>query len=370
MLTADLRHALLSAANDAGYPAPGRDPVLRSGGAPGHYTAGLPLRITGQHAVPIAEAIAAPLRATPWIATVTTAPRGYLIITVTDDALQRLAVRVAEAGPACVRSDALRGTTVAPPAAPSPLPPPPAQAPLLPPAPPSALEPHPSPASPLSPAPSAGRPDAWAGAHATVLLQVTAALGRAAGASVPFNFFNRLPPRPVPTSMAPDPVAAAEAFAGAEAIRYTLARTPPGRLVPPDPAAVARHVEANPAYAVRYAYSCAASTLRWAAALGLSRGGAAGFRPDSLAHPRERALLDALSWLPEQVARAARRGRPHEFTAFLEGLAETYQVCRVACPAWPERGHVVRARLWLTGAAAAGLAAGLELLGVSAPARL
>jgi arginyl-tRNA synthetase len=335
MLTADLRHALLTAASDAGYPAPGHDPVLRSGGAPGRYTAGVPLRITGQHAAPIAEAIAVPLRATPWIATVTPAPRGYLIITVTDDALQRLAVRVAEAGPACVRSDALRGTTVAPPAA-----------------------------------PSAGRPDPWAGAHTTVLLQVTAALGQAAGASVPADFFNRLPPRPVPAPTAPDPVTAAEAFAGAEAIRYTLARTPPGRLVPPDPAAVARHIEANPAYAVRYAYSCAASTLRWAAALGLSRGGAAGFRPDSLAHPRERALLDALSWLPEQVARAARRGRPHEFTAYLEGLAETYQVCRVACPAWPERGHVVRARLWLTGAAAAGLAAGLELLGVSAPARL
>jgi arginyl-tRNA synthetase len=351
MLTADLRHALLSAAGDAGYPAPDNDPVLRSGGVPGRYTAGLPLRITGQHAATIAEAIAAPLRATPWIATVTPAPQGYLIITVTDDALERLAVRVAQAGPACVRSDALRGTTVpAPPAPGPPAPPPPPEL--------------------LSPAPTAGRPGPWAGAHTTVLLQVTAALGQAAGASVPFDFFNRLPPRPVPTPMAPDPVTAAEAFAGAETIRYTLARTPPDRLVPPDPAAVARHIEANPAYAVRYAYSCAASTLRWAAALGLSQGGAAGFRPDSLAHPRERALLDALSWLPEQVARAARRGRPHEFTAFLEGLAETYQVCRVACPAWPERGHVVRARLWLTGAAAAGLAAGLELLGVSAPARL
>ena len=127
MLTADLRQALLSAANDAGYPVPGHDPVLRSGGAPGRYTAGLPLRITGQHAAAVAEAIAAPLRATPWIATVTPAPRGYLIITVTDDALQRLAVRVAEAGPACVRSDALRGTTV--PALPPPSPP---SAPLLP----------------------------------------------------------------------------------------------------------------------------------------------------------------------------------------------------------------------------------------------
>jgi len=31
---------------------------------------------------------------------------------------------------------------------------------------------------------------------------------------------------------------------------------------------------------------------------------------------------------------------------------------------------VVRARLWLAGAAAAGLAAGLDLIGVSAPGRL
>ena len=106
-------------------------------------------------------------------------------------------------------------------------------------------------------------------------------------------------------------------------------------------------------------------------------------RPGSLAHPRERAVLAALSWLPEQVARAARRGRPHEFAAFLAELAETYQVCRLSCPAWPEREHdgaeraglpgddrTVRARLWLAGAAAAGLATGLELLGVGAPERL
>jgi arginyl-tRNA synthetase len=162
-----------------------------------------------------------------------------------------------------------------------------------------------------------------------------------------------------------------------------LARIPPERPVAPDPAAWARHVPANPAYAVRYAHSCAASTLRWAAALDLATGEAAAVRPGSLAHPRERALLTALSWLPEQVARAARRGRPHEFAVFLEELAETYQVCRVACPAWPERGHdgahrdglpgdarTVRARLWLTRAAATGLAAGLALLGVGAPSRL
>jgi arginyl-tRNA synthetase len=191
---------------------------------------------------------------------------------------------------------------------------------------------------------------------------VTAALAGAAGAVVTLSGQNDRDPDPL--------VREAIAYAGPDAIRYTLARTPPESSAPPDPAVAARHTEANPAYAVRYAYSCAASTLRWAADLGLSPGPAAEFRPGSLAHPRERALLDALSWLPEQVARAARRGRPHEFTAFLEELAETYQVCRVACPAWPEREPVIRARLWLTGAAAAALAAGLDLLGVGAPARL
>ena len=220
----------------------------------------------------------------------------------------------------------------------------------------------------------------------------------------------------------PGPLPDAVAFAGLDAITYALARVPPEHPVALDPAAWARHVPANPAYAVRYAHSCAASTLRWAAALDLTRGEAAVVRPGSLAHPRERAVLAALSWLPEQVARAARRGRPHEFAVFLEELAETYQVCRVSCPAWPERGHdgaqhegartegartegaergtrnegtrtegtrtegtrnagtrnqglpgdarTVRARLWLAGAAATGLAAGLELLGVGAPSRM
>ncbi|HWG16190.1 MAG TPA: DALR anticodon-binding domain-containing protein [Streptosporangiaceae bacterium] len=350
MLTADLRHAVLAAARNAGFPTPDDDPVLRPGGAPGRYRANLPLRIaaaTGQpagypagqpagpDAATVAATIAAELQHEPWIAQATPAPQGHLIITVTDDALARLAVRVTEAGPDCARSDALKNTTPTPPRA-----------------------------SPDGP---------WADAHSTVRRQVTASLATAAGASVPSYFHGLISGvaqhRPGAAGQPPE-VQQAVTFAGPDAVRYTLARTPAEHLVPPDQASTARHIEANPAYAVRYAYSCAASTLRWAADLGLSRGPAEQFRPGSLTHPRERALLDALSWLPEQVARAARRGRPHEFTAFCEELAETYQVCRVTCPAWPERGHVVRARLWLTGAVAAGLAAGLELLGVSAPGRL
>ncbi|HEX4257399.1 MAG TPA: DALR anticodon-binding domain-containing protein [Streptosporangiaceae bacterium] len=333
MLTADLRHAVLAAARRRGYPVPPPgDPVLRPGGSPGQYITALPPRLAPRDPRPLAKAMAADLRRLAWIASATPAPLGYLTIVVTDEALERLAIRVATAGPACAGSDARHGTTL--------------------------------------PAPRTARDGPWAEAHTTVLFQVTAALGRAAGASVPADFLSRRSGAGVTGFGDSGPVRETVEFAGPEAIRYTLARTPAEHLVPPDPQIAARHIEANPAYAVQYAYSCAATTLRWAADLGLSRGSAEQFRPGSLAHPRERALLDVLSWLPEQVARAARRGRPHEFTTFCEELAETYQVCRVTCPAWPEREPVVRARLWLTGAVAVSLAAGLELLGVSAPGRL
>jgi arginyl-tRNA synthetase len=390
MLSADLRHALAAAARAAGHPGPWRDVGLRDGGAPGRYASSLPLRFADPPGT--ARAMAVALRAEDWIADAEPTGHGYLTITVTPEALTRTAVEAAEAGPACARSDALAGTTP-PPAGPPPAGPPPAG------------------------------PPTWAEARELVTAQVTARLAAAAGATVaaddnaeracvhrvttpraqlPQGAGQYLPP-PVTTSGL-SPVACAVEFAGPDAIRYALARIPPERPAALDPVACARHVPANPAYAVQYAHSCAASTLRWAAALGLSRGEAAAVPSGSLAHPRERALLAALSWLPEQVARAARRGRPHEFAVFLEELAETYQVCRVTCPAWPVPGHVgaehdgasreseaphsgawpgearhagrlgdagtVRARLWLAAAAVAGLAAGLELFGVAAPDRL
>ena len=396
MLSADLRHAIATAARAAGHRGPWRDVGLRDGGAPGRYASSLPLRFADPRGT--ARAMAVALRAEDWITDAELTGHGYLTITITPEALARTAVEAAETGPACARSDALAGTTTPPP--------------------------------PTGPLPAAAT---WAEARELVTAQVTARLAAAAGAAVtagdnaeracvqtittpraqlPQGAGQYLPP-PVTTSGL-SPVACAVEFAGPDAIRYALARIPPERPAALDPVACARHVPANPAYAVQYAHSCAASTLRWAAALGLSRGEAAAVPPGSLAHPRERALLAALSWLPEQVARAARRGQPHEFAVFLEELAETYQVCRVTCPAWPVPEHdgpeqdspeqdgaehdgasreseaphsgawpgearhagrpgdarTVRARLWLAAAAAAGLAAGLELFGVAAPDRL
>jgi arginyl-tRNA synthetase len=371
VITAALRRAILAAAGR-----PDADPLLTPGPAPGSYATSLPFRLSHDNPRPAAAGLAAGLLEQPWIAAAEVTGPGFVTVTVTYATLARLAIRIAHAGPACAQSDALAERTVA--------------------------------------VPRPGSEPGWPRARAALAAELTARLAAAAGATITVHDSAErtsatLGPAagtsPVPgaaewtgaaertsATLGPPattgPVPEAVAFAGADAITYALARIPPEHPVALDPAAWARHVPANPAYAVRYAHSCAASTLRWAAALDLSRGEAAVVRPGSLAHPRERALLAALSWLPEQVARAARRGRPHEFAAFLEELAETYQVCRVACPAWPERGHngaqpdathhselpggarTVRARLWLAGAVAAGLAAGLELLGVGAPNRL
>ena len=379
MLTADLRQALLSAANDAGYPVPGHDPVLRSGGAPGRYTAGLPLRITGQHAPSCRRSHRRAAPCYPLDRNRHTSParlpdhhrhRRRAATAGRSRGRSRPGLRPQRRPPRHHRAISVpaahsSGATPAPRITPAPHATLDPRSRLL--SPPSRLRP---PSRLLPPAPPAGRPDPWAGAHTTVLLQVTAALGRAAGASVPVNFFNRLPPRPVPTPMAPDPVTAAEAFAGAEAIRYTLARTPPGRLVATRPGRrrAARRGQSRLCCSVRVLLRCVDAAL---GRCPRAEPGGSGRVPAGLARapqgagPARRVVLAPRTGGPGRAP-----GRPHEFTAFLEGLAETYQVCRVACPAWPERGHVVRARLWLTGAAAAGLAAGLELLGVSAPARL
>jgi arginyl-tRNA synthetase len=150
-----------------------------------------------------------------------------------------------------------------------------------------------------------------------------------------------------------------------DSVRFALARAAPGRPVRIDAAIIARHVPDNPAYAVRYAHARAASGVRWAATLGAE---AVLRRPP--ADPGELALLDALSWLPERVAVAARRGRPDEFARYLEELASVTidtlsSASRLGSARAPGSDRLAVAR-----AAQAGLAAGLGLLGVSAPDRL
>ena len=303
----------------------------------------------------MAAALAGRLAGEPWIAVAEVTGRGFLTVTVTHDALAGLAVRIARAGPACAQSDALRGRSV--PAAP--------------------------------PGPLAAAPD-WPQARAALAAQLTARLAAAAGATVFLYPERSSVPAPAPPPAAqPEGLSAAQPlerlglelpgdgpgggggrYAGADAVRFALARMPPGGPAgePDDPqaAVIARHVLANPAYAVRYAHAAAAAVLRWAAALGTRP---AGFTPRLLAEPGELALLDALSWLPERVAMAARRGRPDEFAGYLEELAAR-TIETMSTTSFTTVSSISSERLWLADAARTGLAAGLGLLGIDAPSRL
>jgi CheY-like chemotaxis protein len=378
VITAELRRAILAAAGRTDG-----DPQLRPAGGPGRYASSLPFRLTrpGQDPRAVAAVMAARLETELWIATAEVAGAGYLTVTVTPDALAALAVRIPRAGPACAASDALRGCIV----------------------------PAPPPADPLT-------EPTWSRARATLAAQLTPRLATTAGATLFSPERGLLPPpapeppapgetrpvvpaipatralgesRPVPNAAdhvgvepepveaavdysvpgpGPGPVVAAVDYAGPDAVRFALARMPPGGPAP-EPALVARHVLANPAYAVRYAHAAAAAVLRWAAALGTSP---AGFRPRLLAEPPgsdELALLDVLSWLPERVAVAAGRGRPDEFAGYLEELA-TRTIDTMNTTGFTTISSISSERLWLADAARTALATGLGLLGVGAPGRL
>jgi arginyl-tRNA synthetase len=319
MLTAELRRAILAAAER-----PDEDPQLRPGPQLGSYASSLPFRL-GPDPHQTAKALAARLTRESWISTADVTGPGYLTVTVTGDALAGLAVRIARAGPACAASDALHGRAVPGP-----------------------------PKTDLTAAPD------WPSARAALATQLTARLAATAGATIFYAERSVVPP-PAPAS----PVPAAVAYAGLDAVRFALARMPPGG-VPPRAADIARHVLGNPAYAVRYAHAAAAAVLRWAAALGTGPG---GFQPRLLAEPGELALLDALSWLPERVATAARRGRPDEFAGYLEELAAR-TIDTMSTTGFTTISSISSERLWLADAARTGLAAGLGLLGVHAPERI
>jgi arginyl-tRNA synthetase len=327
MITAALRRAILAAAGlEEG------DPRLRPGPVPGSYASALPFRLRAPSQDPRAAAavLADRLGREPWIAAAEVTGAGYVTVTVTHATLARLAIRIANAGPACAESDALRGRT---------MPAPPPQALLI------------------SGAPS------WPQARAALAGQLTVRLAAAAGATCPFD-----PERTgfyAPAPLSRGPVAEAISYAGPDAVRFALARMPPGG-EPPEATVIARHVLANPAYAVRYAHAAAAAVLRWAAALGTRP---AGFTPRLLAEPGELALLDALSWLPERVAVAARRGRPDEFAGYLAELAAR-TIETMSTTSFAKIPQISSERLWLADAARTGLAAGLGLLGIDAPNRL
>jgi arginyl-tRNA synthetase len=354
VISSDVRHAIARAVAGEGLgPA---DPGLRPTGTPGQFASSVAFA-SGEQPHAIATRVAARLAGTAGIDRADVTGPGFITITVTPEALAALPDRIVTAGPGCAASDALRGVGIS--------------------------------------APPAGDPLAeatWEKARAALAPQLTARLAAAAGATAALpEYVERSVSSPPQKQLADGgeatvrystekeapaasrlpqetELARAVAWAGADAVRFWLARALPGRPPAVDRQIIARHVLGNPAYAVRYAHARAASGVRWAANSRPITLGRAAVPQHPLAHQAELVLLDALSWLPERVAIAARRGRPDEFARYLEELA-TATVAALICVGYPANARVPATdRLAL--AAQTGLAAGLGLLGVGAPDRL
>ena len=353
MITSDVRRAIARAVRDEGLPP--ADPGLRPGGAPGRYASSVAFA-SGEQPRAVAARLADRL-AGEGIGRADVSGPGFIDITVTPEALAALPDRIIAAGADCARSDALDGVQVAAP-------------------------PDGDPLAELS----------WEKARAALAAELTARLAAAAGATAalppyPERSRSSPPPQPLPvpggaadrsTSEKEAPrggprppeteLGATVAYAGADAVRFALARALPGRPVRIDGREIARHVPGNPAYAVRYAHARAASGVRWAANSRPITLGRPAVPRHPVAHQAESMLLDALSWLPERVAVAARRGRPDEFARYLEELASA-TIAALICAGYPAKIRVPAADK-LALAAQTALAAGLGLLGVAAPDRL
>ena len=348
MITAGLRRAILAAAGLDG--AEDGDPLLRPGPAPGSYASSLPFRLArpGQDPREVAAALAGRLAGEPWIAAAEVTGPGFLTVTVTHDALAGLAVRIARAGPACAHSDALRGRVV--PAAPP---------------------------GPLAAAPG------WPQARAAFAAQLTARLAAAAGATVfPDPERASVPAPASPSAAQPEGRSAAQPMA--------LPGTGPWRRRPGTPGPTrcgSRWPGCRPAASLggppggggyraarpgqsRLCCSVRACRRRRRAALG-RRAGDQASRVHAAPARRtgELALLDALSWLPERVAMAARRGRPDEFAGYLEELAAR-TIETMSTTSFTTISSISSESLWLADAAGPGSPPALGCSKIGAPGRL
>ncbi|MEU8606646.1 arginine--tRNA ligase [Actinoplanes sp. NPDC048791] len=163
---------------------------------------------------------------------------------------------------------------------------------------------------------------------------------------------------------------------GVDATRYALARYSSDSPIDIDIALWTRASRDNPVYYVQYVAARTASAARQAAAVGLTRGEAADFRPELLTNEKENDLLKALGEYPAVVASAAELREPHRVARYLEEVAGAYHrfydepACRILPKGDEPIGEANRARLWLNDATRTVIANGLALLGVSAPERM
>ncbi|MDQ6651020.1 MAG: arginine--tRNA ligase [Actinomycetota bacterium] len=164
---------------------------------------------------------------------------------------------------------------------------------------------------------------------------------------------------------------------GVDAARYSLVRASIDSTLDLDLDLITRRDAENPVFYVQYAHARICSLLRNATDLGVARAGSVGSAGTDfslLSTEREGDLLRALGELPRVVASAADLRAPHRVARYLEELAGTYHRFYDACRVLPQGDEVAtaltEARLALCEATRVVLANGLDLLGVSAPARM
>ncbi len=124
----------------------------------------------------------------------------------------------------------------------------------------------------------------------------------------------------------------------------------------------------NPVYYVQYAHARICSIFRQVADEApelteeLPKADAA-----LLEHPAERALLDKLAELPDEITLAAERREPHRMTRYAHEVAAAFHTFYTHCRVLGEEAELTRARLALCGATRTVLANVLGLLGIEAP---
>lgn len=164
---------------------------------------------------------------------------------------------------------------------------------------------------------------------------------------------------------------------GVDALRYSLARYPADSPLTLDITEITRASNDNPVYYVQYAHARTCRMSANAADLGMTLPDLdAEFDAGLLAHERDGALLRALAEFPRVVATAAELREPHRVARYLEDTASVFnkwydtKECRMLPQGDEPVGPANLARLVLVHATRTVLAAGLDLLGVTAPERM
>ena len=126
----------------------------------------------------------------------------------------------------------------------------------------------------------------------------------------------------------------------------------------------------NPIYYVQYAHARICSMVRKMAEAGFHVPTAAQADATQLVEPEEKALLKALSELPEEIRLAARDYDPSRVNRYLVDLAGNFHRFYNACRCMVDDEKLRDARLKLADTTRGAIAAGLGLLGVSAPEKM